>query len=104
MDIVSFWRRVQTQLKAHKISQVQFAKYVGIKPATFNGWIYHNRIPDLVTALNIAAALGVGVEYLAFGKDGEAMEARARQVEERKIAAAKIKKLNREIRKQLKRI
>ena len=101
MDTIKFWERVKIQIRAHKLSQVQFAEYIGMNPRTFQGWIRHNRIPDIDTALRIAAALGVGVEYLVEGKDGKAMEIRAQQVEERKIAAAKIKKMISAMRKEI---
>ena len=104
MDTKSFWNRVKLQIRAHKLNQTQFAEYIGMNPRTFQGWIHHNRIPDIETALLIAAALGVGVEYLVEGKDGKAMEIRARQVEERKIASARIKKMIRTMRKEIKRV
>ena len=75
-----------------------------MNPRTFQGWIWHNRIPDIDSALRIAAALGVGVEYLVTGKDGKAMAIRAQQVEERKIAAARIKKMTRVIQKEIRRV
>ena len=104
MDIMKFWYRVKSLIKAHKLTQYQFAKHIGISPSTFNGWIYHKRIPDLETALHIGAALGVNVEYLAFGKDGRAVKIRAQQVEERKIAAERIKKLSAKMQEAIKQI
>ena len=104
MDTIKFWERVKAQIKAHKISQSRFAEYIGINPRTFQGWIRHNRIPDIETALLMAAALGVGLEYLVLGQDGKTMEIRARQVEERKTAAARIKKMIKTMRKEIKRI
>jgi len=93
MDTINFWNRVKAQIKAHKISQARFAEYIGINPRTFHGWIRFNRIPDIDTALHMAAALGVGLEYLVLGKDGKATEIRTQQVEERKIATDRIKKM-----------
>ena len=104
MNISRFWNRVKILIKAHKLSQADFAKRLGLSPSTFYGWMHHKRIPDLETALYMAASLGVSAEYLAFGKDGIVMQIRAQQAEERKAAAARIKKLNREIRKELCRI
>jgi len=104
MNIIVFWSRVKTLIKAHKLSQAQFAKHIGVNPTTFYGWIYHKRIPDLGTALYIAAALGVDVEFLAFGKDGKAMEIHTRQVEERKNAAERIKKLSDRMQEEIKRM
>ena len=104
MDSVQFWKRVKAQIKAHKISQMSFAEYLGMNPRTFQGWIYHNRIPDIETALQIAASLGVGLEYLVFGKDNLAMENRAQQVEERKIATTRMKKMLKLMRIEIKRV
>ena len=104
MDIGLFWNRVKTQIKAHKLSQADFARRIGMSPATLLGWMYHKRIPDIVTALNIAAALGVSIEYLVFGKDELSMDIRARQVEERKTATARIRKLTDEMHEEVMRI
>ena len=96
--------RVKAQIKAHKISQARFAEYIGINSRTFQGWIRHNRIPDIETALHMAAALGVGVEYLVLGNDDKAMEIRAQQVEERKIAVDRIKKMIKTMRREIRRV
>ena len=104
MDVVKFWSRVKLQIKAHNLSQAKFAEHIGMRPATFYGWIYHKRIPDIISALYIAAALGVSLEYLVFGEDGKAMRIRAIQVKARKTAAARIKKLNNEIRREIRKI
>ena len=89
----TFWTRVKRELKAHKISQLKFAEYVGINPYTFRGWIQYNRMPDAVSTCDIADALGVTMEYLVKGKAGAAEEDRMKQVEERKSSAARIKSL-----------
>ena len=104
MNAFRFWNRVKAQIRVHKLSQAQFAKHIGIPPATFYGWIHHRRIPDILTAIIIAASLGVSLEYLVLGEDAKVMKIRAKQVEERKIATARIKKLNNEIQKEIKRI
>ena len=104
MNATKFWNRVKAQLRARKISQAELAKHLEMSPATLYGWIHYKRIPNIVTALYIAAALGVSLEYLAFGEDGKAMRVQAKQVKERKIATARIKKLNSEIEKEIKRL
>ena len=91
--VIPFWERVKKQIRAHKISQEKLASRLGINYYTFRSWIYYNRIPDIVTGLYMAAALGVTVEYLATGHDGKIMEIREKQTLERKNAAGKIKKL-----------
>ena len=90
MNTLLFWNRVKILIRAHKLNQRQFARHIGVNPSTFCGWIYNNRIPDIETALQMAAALGVGLEYLVFGADAASSEAHARQTEERKKAAMRI--------------
>ena len=80
-----FWTRTQSLLKVHKISHENFARLVGINYNTFRCWKYNNRIPDAVSACDMANALGVTVEYLVKGKD-QAMK-------KRKIVSSRIKKL-----------
>jgi len=104
MDTKGFWKRVKTQIRAHKISQARFAEHIGMNPRTFQGWIYHNRIPDIDTAFQIAAALGVAVEYLVLGQGGKAISIRMRQVKERKIATARITKMIKVIQKEIRKV
>ena len=99
-----FWPRVKRQLKAHKITQVKFAEYVGLSPGTLRGWIHHNRIPDAVSACYIADALGVTVEYLVRGIDGLAASIRMKQVEEQKTASARVKNLVAELEEESKKL
>ena len=96
---ILFWQRVQSLLKAHKISQEKFAAHLDIKFTTFKSWLYYDRIPDVITGYKMAAALGVTMEYLATGLDGKAMEVRQQQALVRKKAAAEIKKMARQIEK-----
>ena len=86
-----FWQRTISLIKAHKISHKNFACYVDINYDVFRGWISKNRIPDAISACNIADALGVSVEYLVRGKDGLGEELRKKQVEEQKKASKRIK-------------
>ena len=97
--ISPFWERVKKLIRAHKISQEKLASHVGINFFTLKSWIYFNRIPDVITGLYMAAALGVSVEYLATGKEGKVMKIREEQALTRKTAAAKIKKMANQIEK-----
>ena len=83
MDTILFWERIKTQLKLHKVSQSRFADYVDIPLNTLRGWMYHKRIPDLDSALTMASALGVSIEYLAYGNEHEIIE----EEKERRCAA-----------------
>lgn len=98
-DAIAFWSRVKDLIRAHKISQEKFASYIGMKYSTFKSWIYNNRIPDIFTGHDMAIALGVSMEYLVTGNDGQAAEIRSKQVLERKIAAREIKKMAKIIQK-----
>jgi len=93
MDIENFWERVRDQIKAHKINLRIFAEYIGIPVSTLYGWIHHNRSVEVITAYNIATALGVSLEYLLTGADGKSTEERMKQTEIRKNTEARMKKL-----------
>jgi len=94
-----FWERAIKLMRAHKISQEKFAVYIGINHNTLKSWIHFSRIPDAYTASDIADALGVSVEYLVKGVDGQAAGEREKETLVRKNAAADIKKMLRRIKK-----
>ena len=96
---IPFWERTKKLIKAHKITQEKFALYIGVVPGTFRNWIYYGIVPDVITASNIADALGVTVEYLVKGTDGKAMEEREKDVLLRKSAATDIRKMAFQIKK-----
>ena len=91
----SFWGRVIILMRAHKISQVKFAAYIGVSFGTFKDWLRFNRLPDIYTACDIADALGVSVDYLARGKEGKylSLENRKKTIYLRTTAIANIKKM-----------
>jgi len=99
LDVDPFWERVKKLIRAHKISQEKFSAYIGISFNTLKTWLKFNRIPDAYTAHDIAVSLGVSVEYLVTGEDGKAMEIREKEAIDRKTAAADIKKLALQIKK-----
>ena len=101
MDINNFWKRVKDLLKAHKISLAKFAEYVNIPESTFYSWLHFSRSPEVITAYNIANALGVSVEYLITGEDRKSEKIRMQQTEARKTATVKIKKLLGEIQEEM---
>ena len=92
MDILPFWIRVKTLIKAHNMNHEQFAGYIDIPIGTFSGWIHFNRLPDVETACDMAAALGVTVQYLVYGDDGEKSAQRFKELNARR-AAGRIDKL-----------
>jgi transcriptional regulator with XRE-family HTH domain len=91
----SFWGRVKILMRAHKISQKNFAAYIGVSFGTFKNWMGYNRLPDIYTACDIADALGVPIDYLARGEDGTriSLQNREKTVYMRKTAISSIKKM-----------
>lgn len=41
-----------------RVSDNQFARYLGVSPASFNQWINGNRLPDIENAAKLAKKLG----------------------------------------------
>jgi len=108
MTTEAFWARVKKLIKAHKMTQKQFAQHINISSGTFEGMIYHNRMPILSLALDIASALGnrryiVTVEYLANGKDQETAKRRHKELSDRQ-SAIQISKLAAQIQKETEKI
>ena len=91
MTTKDFWNRVKKLIKAHKMTQKQFAERIDIPAGTFHGLMYHNRMPVLDLALDIAKVLGVSVEYLANGSDREIANKRLKELSDRQSASQIIK-------------
>jgi len=125
MTEIQFWVRVKTLIKAHNLTQKQFAEKLGFSQHTVRGWIYHNRVPELSAAYTIVYAqaalarriqtislrsttegshtLGVSLEYLLGGKDRKITELRLRELELRKAAGRILKNMDK-MQKELKRM
>jgi transcriptional regulator with XRE-family HTH domain len=97
--VIPFWGRVKELMKAHKITQNSFARYINVNYNTFKYWICYGLFPDACTACDIAEALGVSVEYLVRGADGKSTKERNEKTLKRKNAAAQIKKMALQIEK-----
>ena len=104
MDIIAFWQRVKTLIKAHNVNQEKFAAHIGIPLSTLKGWMYHNRIPDVGCAYAIAAALGVTVDYLVFGKEKDTVAEEKKRRSTVKEAAARLLSLQDQIQDDMGRI
>ena len=91
MDIIDFWKRVRVLIKAHRITQKEFAAYINIPLSTFRSWMHYSRVPDFITAFDIAIALGVSLEYLAKGKEDDTTEEEKKKRSGVKEAIARIK-------------
>ena len=101
MDTASFWNRVKVLIKAHNIGQKEFAAHIGIPLNTLKGWIHYNRIPDVQTAYAIAAALGVSLNYLVFGKEHDTTEEEKQRRSTVKEAAIRVQALHGQMRDDL---
>ena len=88
-----FWEQIKKLIKAHKITQKKFADYIGINYNTFKNWMCYGIIPDVYSAFDIAVALGVSVEFLVTGCDGETTQNREKETLARKNAARDIRKM-----------
>jgi len=100
MERIAFWKRVKPLMKAHKMTQRQLAGHLEVSPYTLRNWIYYDRIPTLAHAYAIAFAFGVSLDYLMCGKDRDITSARLKEIELR-IIAARIKKMQEKILKEL---
>ena len=98
-DKNTFWGRAKPLIKAHKMTQKQFAEYMGISINTLEGWIKYDRVPETTMAYSIAVTLGVTLNYLLGGKERDIATARLKELEARN-AAARIAELSRQIMKE----
>jgi SOS-response transcriptional repressor LexA len=63
-----FWVNVKNLLKENNTYQDWVANKCGVKPRTFQNWIYRNIPPNVIDGQKIAEALETTVEYLVTGK------------------------------------
>jgi len=68
MDILEFWERIKRLIKERNTTQELVAAQVGMSFATWQSQMYKNRLPDAFQVTQIAATLGVSVEYLVGAK------------------------------------
>ena len=87
MDNETFWGRVKPLIKAHKMTQKQFAEYMGISFNTLISWIRYKRVPDTATAYNMAVVLGVTLNYLLGGREANIADWRLKELNARDAAA-----------------
>jgi transcriptional regulator with XRE-family HTH domain len=62
---------MQIYIKPHNLTRKEFAENLSISYSTFRSWQYNQRSVEVVTAYQIATALGVSLEYLITGAAGE---------------------------------
>jgi len=100
MENNNFWSRVKPLIKAHNMTQKQFAEHLGFRYHTFRNWIHYERVPTLQDSYDIALSLGVTLDYLLSGKNRDLADIRKREIELRKTAG-KVLKMTKDIQKQL---
>ena len=61
---MSFWSNVDTELKFQGISRKELSYMVNVKEMTIHKGIERDSVPSADTALKIARALNVSLEYL----------------------------------------
>jgi len=103
MNDDTFWERAKPLIKAHKMTQRQFAEHIGVSVNTFSGWIRHKRIPDTSTAYDMAVVLGVTLNYLLGGREAEIADWRLKELTVRDTAAH-ILKLAAEIQEEVRKL
>ena len=103
MENNTFWGRAKPLIKAHNLTQKQFADFLKIPYVTLKTWIHHDRTPEIREAYAVAFALGVTLDYLLSGKDRDLTAMRLREIEARK-AAVRIQKLLGQIQEELSRM
>jgi len=62
-----FWATVKKHVKAKNTTLEWLAKYSGISPNTFQGWVSKNRFPRADMAVRIASSLDTPLECLVSG-------------------------------------
>jgi hypothetical protein len=64
-----FWNNVKNLIKKNATYQEWVAGKCGVKPRTFQNWIYRNIPPNILEGQKIAEALETTVEYLVTGQE-----------------------------------
>ena len=95
-----FWGRAKPLIKALNLTQRQFAERLGMSYFTLRGWIYHERMPELSAAYDIALVLGVSLDFLISGKDKNFAERRLKEIELRR-ASTRLLKLTQDMQREL---
>ena len=85
MESDIFWVNIKTLLKAHKLTQKNFAQKIHIPPSTLNRWIQYNRIPNTYVVYSMAVTLGVSSNFLL---GNEEKDIGARRLSELKVRVA----------------
>jgi transcriptional regulator with XRE-family HTH domain len=60
--------RLEKVRLAYGISQAEFARRIGVKSHTYNGWLTGEKRPSVDTAIDICEAFDLTLDYLYRGK------------------------------------
>ena len=103
MKHISFWTRIIELIIAANISLGQFTDYIEVPRATFDSWVYSNRIPDAITVYKMSALFGVSMDYLISGSNKDFAAKRLKELEA-KESAAQIGELALQIKEETRRV
>lgn len=89
MRIMSFKENLKSELEYQGFQLKEFAEKCGISKNTLGNYLTgHNSLPTADTAVKIARALGVSVEYLVTGTNSSETQISALPLKQRKIMEA----------------
>ena len=89
MRIMSFKENLKAELEYQGFQLKEFAEKCGISKNTLGNYLTgHNSLPTADTAVKIARALGVSVEYLVTGTNSSETQVSALPLKQRKIMEA----------------
>jgi transcriptional regulator with XRE-family HTH domain len=67
-------KKLKQAIAGRGLTTAELAKKSGVKKRTIDNWLYgKSPNPEVKEFLKAAAALGVSVEYLVYGKDGSGL-------------------------------
>ena len=70
-DNESFWNRVNSLIKAQKLTQEAVSCMIRVSYTTFRSWSYNKAYPDIRYLYLMAQVLNTSMNYLLFGSDTE---------------------------------
>ena len=77
--LVDEFFKYQNRKHRRRVSETEFAKFLGVKVASYNAWINGVRLPDYANAVKLASRLGpqvfdiLGMERVSVSRDPQTM-------------------------------
>lgn len=59
--LMAAYDELRTQRKRHKVSDADFARWLGVTPSSLGQWSAGNRAPDIASAIQLSKRLGLEV-------------------------------------------